>query len=52
MVARQIPRPADLRPLLRFKAPRLDRKAARLADMPIEQEREFKLPITGPLIPA
>ena len=32
MVARQIPRPADLRPLLRFKAPRLDRKAARLAD--------------------
>ena len=32
MVARQIPRPADLRPLLRFKAPRLNRKAARLAD--------------------
>ena len=32
MVARQIPRPADLKPLLRFKAPRLDRKAARLAD--------------------
>ena len=32
MVARQIPRPADLRPLLRFRAPRLDRRAARLAD--------------------
>jgi hypothetical protein len=24
-------------------------KAARLADIPIEQEREFKLRITGPL---
>ncbi len=32
MVARQVPRPSDLRPLLRFRAPRLDRRAARLAD--------------------
>ena len=32
MVDRQFPRPSDLRPLLRFRAPRLDRRAARLAD--------------------
>jgi len=32
MVHRQIPRARDLRPLLHFQVPRLDRKAARLGD--------------------